>query len=108
MPECSRAGSPLALPLFPAGTVSYRCAMDSAPENTPQSVLAEQRQRDAVSLLMLGAFFSVLAVLVLVGTYWTVGRTHAMVVNLGAGVTLLAVGLAMLWAGRRVQALSKR
>lgn len=77
------------------------------PDYTPKSVLQEQRERDAISLLMLGGFFSVLAVLVLIGTYWTVGRWHAMVVNLGAGATLLVVGIVMLWIGRRIQTLSK-
>lgn len=79
----------------------------TAPSPPPPNPLAEQRERDAVSLLMLGAFFTVLAALVLVGTYWTIGQTHAMVVNLGAGTTLLLVGLAMLWIGRRMRALSK-
>ncbi len=77
------------------------------PELDQSHTLAEQRERDAISLRMLGAFFSVLAALVLVGTFWTVGRWHAMVVNLGAGVMLLVVGLAMLWGGRRIRSLTK-
>ncbi len=61
------------------------------------------RQRDAASYLMLGAFFAVMGSLVLVGTFWTLERPHAMVVNLVAGLLLLAIGLAMLALGVRAR-----
>ena len=63
----------------------------------------DYRQRDAASFLMLGAFFAVMGSLVLVGTLWTLERMHAMVVNLVAGVILLAIGLAMLALGARAR-----
>ena len=62
----------------------------------------EERRREALSLVMLGVFFVVLAVLVLIGSWWAVGRTHALVVNLGAGGVLLLIGLAMWALGRRL------
>lgn len=68
----------------------------------------ENRARDATSFLLLGSFFSVLAVLVLFGTLWTLDRPRAVIVNLSAGGLLLFIGLAMLYAGRRVQRSGKR
>lgn len=63
--------------------------------------LDQDRQRDAASLQMIGTFFTVLAVLVLSGTWWALDRRHAMWVNLGAGAILLIIGLAMVFLGRR-------
>lgn len=63
--------------------------------------LEQDRQRDAASLRMIGAFFTILAVLVLCGTWWALDRPHAMWVNVGAGTILLVIGLAMLRIGRR-------
>ncbi|MBX3415865.1 MAG: hypothetical protein KF708_24495 [Pirellulales bacterium] len=65
--------------------------------------LAELRRRDAGTLSVLGIFFCVLGVLVVIGTYWTLGHTHAMIVNLGAGLATLGVGLLMLWIGARLR-----
>ncbi len=59
------------------------------------------RRRDAASMKLLGTFFTVLATLVLIGTLWTLDRPRAMTVNLVAGLTLLAVGIGMIWGGRR-------
>lgn len=64
---------------------------------------SDLRERDAASMKLLGGFFCVLAVLVLIGSYWSMGRPHAMVVNLGAGGLMLLVGLAMLWMGVRLR-----
>lgn len=61
--------------------------------------LQEQRQRDAMTFFLLGGFFTVMAILVLIGTLWAVGRTHAMIVNLAAGLLLLVIGLGMIAAG---------
>ena len=63
----------------------------------------DYRQRDAASFLMLGTFFAVMGSLVLVGTFWTLERMHAMVVNLVAGLLLLAIGLGMLALGARAR-----
>ena len=56
---------------------------------------AENSNRDADSLTILGFFFMALGVLVLVGTIWTLGNFRAVVVNVGSGVVLTAVGCAM-------------
>lgn len=53
---------------------------------------------------LLGFFFSVLASLVLIATLWTLDRPRAMTVNLLAGMTLMAVGVGMIWGGRRLNA----
>jgi hypothetical protein len=65
--------------------------------------LAELRRRDAGTFAVLGSFFCVLGTLVVIGTYWTLGHFHAMVVNLGAGLATIAVGLAMLWVAARMR-----
>lgn len=59
-------------------------------------------RRDAASMQLLGFFFSVLATLVLIGTFWTLDRPRAMTVNIAAGVALLCIGLGMIWGGRRL------
>lgn len=51
---------------------------------------------------LLGMFFSVLATLVLIGTFWTLDRPRAMTVNIAAGMVLLGVGVGMIWGGRRL------
>lgn len=61
------------------------------------------RQRDAASLLILGSFFVLLAVLVLIGSLWAVGRTHALIVNLGAGAALLIAGIALVTVSFRLR-----
>ena len=65
--------------------------------------LAELRRRDAGTLAVLGIFFCVLGVLVVIGTYWTIGHTHAMIVNLGAGLATISVGVAMLLVSARLR-----
>jgi len=71
---------------------------------TPSKEHAQDyRQRDAASFLMLGTFFAVMGSLVLVGTFWTLERMHAMVVNIIAGLLLLAIGLGMLALGVRAR-----
>jgi len=51
---------------------------------------------------LLGVFFTVLAILVLFGTLWTLDKPRAMIVNIAAGITLLVVGVGMIWGGRRL------
>ena len=60
---------------------------------------AELRRRDATSLGVLGGFFCVFALLVLVATSWE-ERSHAAAVNVAAGCVLLAIGVGMLLASR--------
>jgi len=69
---------------------------------------AEQFDRDGISLLMMGAFFSVLAVLVLIGTFWALGQFRAAVVNFTAGAILLGIGLTLLGVGKRFRAKARR
>ena len=56
----------------------------------------ETRRRDAETLRVLGAFFSLMGALVLIGTYWAIGKTPAVVVSISSGSVLLAIGLVML------------
>lgn len=60
------------------------------------------QQRDASSLLVLGVFFTILGLLVLVGTLWTRNDMRAAVVNAGSGMILVAVGVGTLLIGRRL------
>ena len=60
--------------------------------------------RDADSQKILGFFFVALGLLVLVGTLWTLENFRAMVVNLGSGIVLTAVGAVMLAISRRLRA----
>jgi len=69
----------------------------------PEHTKSENRSRDASSLLLLGTFFTVLAVLVLLGTLWTLDRPRPMVVNLVAGGLLLAIGLMTLIGSWRLR-----
>ncbi len=64
---------------------------------------ARHRSRDAASLLLMGAFFAVMGLLVLVGSFWAAERFRAMVVNTGAGVILSAIGIGMLYWGWRLR-----
>jgi hypothetical protein len=63
---------------------------------------AAQRKRDGETMMMLGAFVGILAVPVLIGSAFA-GRDHAMIVNIVAGVVLLAIGVGMFLRGRFVR-----
>ena len=67
--------------------------MDQRPDEIPQR--DEIEQRDADTLRVLGIFFSIMGALVLVGTFWAIGKLAAVVVSLLSGGTLLAIGLGM-------------
>ena len=58
-------------------------------------------ERDAASLKILGFFFSVLGLLVLVGTLWSLDNTPALIVNVASGAVLTLVGLGMIAYARR-------
>ena len=55
-----------------------------------------------MSLKILGLFFTVLALLVLLGTLWTLNDSRAVVVNLVCGSVLLVVGIGMVAVSRKV------
>lgn len=57
-------------------------------------------QRDAASLRILGFFFVILGSLVLVGIFWALGDFRAMIVNLGSGLLLTGIGVAMVFGSR--------
>ena len=54
-------------------------------------------QRDATTLRILGVFFLILGGLVLVGTFWALGNYRATIVNLGSGLVLAGIGVAMVF-----------
>ena len=59
--------------------------------------------RDAASLRILGIFFFVMGVLVLIGTFWTLENPRGTVVNIGGGLLLCAVGIAARRIARRMK-----
>ena len=56
--------------------------------------------RDGMSLVLLGGFFSLLAVLVLLGSFWNDRGSAALVVNIIAGLLLLGIGFGTVVSGR--------
>lgn len=68
------------------------------PQNTEQN--DKHGRRDADTQIVLGIFISIIALPVIVGTLWA-EETHAMIVNIIAGLTLLGVGVSMVLLGRR-------
>lgn len=54
----------------------------------------DHRQRDCVTLLVIGSFFAFFSILVLLGTFWE-DRVHAIIVNVVAGLVLLTIGSGM-------------
>ena len=64
---------------------------------------ADDRGRDANSLTILGWFFVVLALLVLLSTFWSFGDGRALLVTLICGGVLLAVGAGMATAGKKLR-----
>ena len=68
-----------------------------------QSDPKEHRARDAATLLVIGSFFALLAVLVLLGSFWAEELDFPVVVNVAAGVLLMLVGLGMVLMSRRLR-----
>ncbi len=68
----------------------------------PENNHEQHRERDAASLTIIGGFFAVLSVFVLIGTFFE-DRIHAQVVNVAAGLILLLIGVGMLAFGRRLK-----
>ena len=59
--------------------------------------------RDAASLRILGAFFIILGCLVLIGTFWTLDNTRAMIVNVVSGLVLAGIGTGMQISARKLR-----
>ena len=57
-------------------------------------------QRDATSLRVMGFFFCLLGVIVLIATFWALEHPRAAIVNAISGGTLAVVGIVMLTFGR--------
>ena len=68
--------------------------MNTEPGNTSPD------RRDAEILTVLGVFLVVLAVPVLIGTYWAEG-TVPRLVNIAAALIIGGIGGGMVWRGRR-------
>ena len=64
---------------------------------------SDYRERDVATLRALGSFFSLMGVLVLIGSFEAVDNRPALFVSCVSGSTLLGVGVAMLWKGRQMQ-----
>ena len=100
MPETSFASAETsesveAKPRLDPFAPSPEASQDDAP------ALSEQEQRDGDSLVLLGGFLSVLALPVLIGTFFVrEGERHAMIVNVVAGLILLAIGVGLVLRGR--------
>ena len=65
------------------------------------------RQRDATALKILGSFFTVLSILVWIGTFWTLDNWRAVIVNLFSGGALFAFGLGMLLIAKKIASSEK-
>lgn len=57
---------------------------------------------EVTTLRMFGVFFAVLAVLVLIGTFWALEKTSTTIVSLGSGLALLAVSAISTIAASRI------
>ncbi len=66
----------------------------------PEDERQTHRRRDGEVLTIIGSFFAILAVLVLIGTIFQ-GHREGMVVGIGAGLLLLLIGLGAASLGRR-------
>ncbi len=64
------------------------------------------RKRDAEVLTIIGGFFALLALLVLIGVVWH-DRGRGLAVGLGAGILLLAIGLGAIAIGLRFRRRSR-
>ena len=62
----------------------------------------DHTRRDSETQIVLGAFVSVIALPVLVGTFWA-ETPHARIVNIVAGLVLLGIGLGMVAWGFRTK-----
>ena len=77
------------------------------PDPKQSNHATNHHQRDATSLKILGSFFTILSILVWIGTLWTLDNWRAVVVNLCCGGALFATGLGMLLVARKIAAAEK-
>jgi membrane protein implicated in regulation of membrane protease activity len=64
----------------------------------------QYRERDAASLLMMGAFFLMMGMLLLLASTWSFGDQRPFTVTLSAAIALLLIGAIMIWRGRVTKA----
>ncbi len=83
-------------------TTTEPSSIDSDPIETPGPDPANHARRDGEALLIMGVFFAVLAVAVLVGTAWN-APGKGRVVNVVSGLVLLAIAAVAAWIGRRLR-----
>lgn len=72
------------------------------PIETPTPGAANHARRDGEALLIMGVFFAVLAVAVLVGTAWN-EPGKGRVVNVVSGLVLLGIAALAAWTGRHLR-----
>jgi uncharacterized integral membrane protein len=65
-------------------------------------IQSEHQQRDAESFIIIGSFFVILAIIVLIGTIWS-ETVPAAVINVSSGVILLAIGLGGVFWGLHIK-----
>ena len=64
---------------------------EEKPNTSPSQPLGEHTRRDAETALLLGGFVFIMAIPVLIGTFFA-QQVHAQIVNFIAGMVLLGVG----------------
>ena len=64
------------------------------------------RERDAMTLRVLGGFFSLMGVLLLISSYGALGNLPALIVTIASGFVLLSVGTGMMMISRRLRKVS--
>lgn len=69
-----------------------------AEEPNDQDQPTDHTRRDSDTFFILGGFITLLALPVLAGLFWE-ESAHARVVNVGAGLVLLLIGLFMVFRG---------
>ena len=62
----------------------------------------DNRERDIATFKVLGIFFAIMGVLVLVASYQAWGNMPAFIVNVCSAFVLLFVGTGSLWISRRL------
>lgn len=76
-------------------------------DQQPDHMQIDHTKRDSESFLILGGFLSILATLVLIATLFE-SQGHSRIVNLAAGLTLMAIGLGMAARGYVLRHRGKR
>ena len=83
-------------------TATEPSSIDPDQIEAPAPDAANPARRDGEALLIMGVFFAILAVAVLIGTAWTeAGKGR--VVNVVSGLVLLTVAAVTAWIGRHLR-----